>query len=136
MTRLENTAEDVNLKNEICIRLQRLEGLFKELEKFDSELSGESSEIMEFEDVYFPLKLKLQNKHDAKIIDPINVETHTQRQNSSVVQSVDSIWNFRLRNLNIPVFSGTFEDWMNVKYLFVTSVHSQTTLSNCQKFQY
>ncbi|GFU09351.1 uncharacterized protein NPIL_296251 [Nephila pilipes] len=133
MTRLENTVEDLILKNEILIRLQRLERLFKEFERLDSELSGEDSEIVEFEDRYFSLKLKLQNKlHAFNVSNPITVEA----QNSSVVQSVQSISNFQLPKLNIPVFSGKFEDWMNFKDLFVSTVHSQTSMSNSQKFQY
>ncbi|GFT03175.1 uncharacterized protein NPIL_305551 [Nephila pilipes] len=132
MTRLENTAEDLILKNEILIRLQRSE-LFKEFERLDSELSGEDSETVGFEDRYFPLRLKLQNKLDAfNVSYPITDEA----QNSSVVQSVQSISNFRLPKLNIPVFSGKFEDWMNLKDLFVSTVHSQISLSNGQKFQY
>ncbi|GBM87376.1 hypothetical protein AVEN_168629-1 [Araneus ventricosus] len=50
LTRLENTTEDLKLKNEILIRLQRLEEHIKEYEKLDSELSVEHSEIVEFED--------------------------------------------------------------------------------------
>ncbi|GBM89948.1 hypothetical protein AVEN_88668-1 [Araneus ventricosus] len=131
LTRLENTAEDLMLKNEILISLQKLEELIKEYEKLDAEVSFEDSEIVEFEDRYFSLKLKLQNKIEA-----LNVPhfTTVKRQNSLVV--VQSISNFRLPKLNIPVFSGKFEDWMNFKDLFVSTVQSQTSLSNSQKFQY
>ncbi|GFT59493.1 DUF1758 domain-containing protein [Nephila pilipes] len=111
----------------------RLETLFKEFERLDSELSGEDSEIVEFEDRYFSLKLKLQNKLDVfNVSHSITVEA----QNSSAVQSVQSILNFRLPKLDILVFSGKFEDWMNFKDLFVSTVNSQTSLSNSQKFQY
>ncbi|GFT69945.1 uncharacterized protein NPIL_492171, partial [Nephila pilipes] len=136
MTKLENTAEDLKLKNEILIRLLRLE-LFKEFEKLNPELSGEDSEIVEFEDRYFSLKLKLQTKLDVfNVSHPITDEARAHTQNSSVVQSVQSISNFRLPKLDISEFSGKFEDWMNFKDLFVSSEHSQTSLSNSQKFQY
>ncbi|GBM63063.1 Fatty acyl-CoA reductase wat [Araneus ventricosus] len=130
LTRLENTA-DLKLKNEILIRLQSLEDLSKEIEKLDAELSVEDSEIVEFDDRYFSLKLKLQNKIDA-----LNVShsTTVENQNSSVV--VQSNSNFRLPKLNIPVFSGKFENWMNFQDLFVSTVHSQISLSNSQKIQY
>ncbi|GBN51506.1 hypothetical protein AVEN_246686-1, partial [Araneus ventricosus] len=131
LTRLENTAEDLMLKNEILISLQRLEELIKEYEKLDAEVSFEDTEIVEFEDRYFSLKLKLQNKIDA-----LNVShsTTVERQNSSVV--VQSNSNYRLPKLNVPVFSGKFEDWMNFKDLFVSTVQSETSLGNSQKFQY
>ncbi|GBN93866.1 hypothetical protein AVEN_91260-1 [Araneus ventricosus] len=106
LTRLENTTEDLKLKNEILIRLQRLEEHIKECEKLDSELSVEHSEIVEFEDRYFSLKMKLQNKVDA-----LNAShsTTVERQNSSVVvQNVQCNSNFRLPELNIPAFSEKF----------------------------
>ncbi|GFW89529.1 uncharacterized protein TNCV_1514801 [Trichonephila clavipes] len=62
---LENGADDLNLKNEILIRLQRIEELIVDFERLDSELSAEESEIMEFEQRYFDLKLKFQDKIDA-----------------------------------------------------------------------
>ncbi|GFW44296.1 hypothetical protein TNCV_1747251 [Trichonephila clavipes] len=58
LTRLENGADDLNSKNEILIRLQRLEKLIVDFERLDSELRAEESEIMEFEQRYFDLKLK------------------------------------------------------------------------------
>ncbi|KAF8786764.1 hypothetical protein HNY73_008437 [Argiope bruennichi] len=129
LTRLEHSADELESKNEVVIRLQRLEELLKEFEKLDSELTIEDSEIEEFENRYFSLKLKFQNK-----IDVFNTSqfTSAQIQNSSV----QSISNFRLPKLTIPVFSGKFEDWMNFKDLFVSTVHSQLSLSNSQKFQY
>ncbi|KAF8785634.1 hypothetical protein HNY73_011149 [Argiope bruennichi] len=129
LTRLEHSADELESKNEVVIRLQRLEELLKEFEKLDSELTIEDSEIEEFENRYFSLKLKFQNK-----IDVFNTSQFTSvvTQNSSV----QSISNFRLPKLTIPVFSGKFEDWMNFKDLFVSTVHSQLSLSNSQKFQY
>ncbi|GBL93141.1 hypothetical protein AVEN_216490-1 [Araneus ventricosus] len=61
----------------------------------------------------------------------------TGRINSSAAarKALSSV-NFRLPQLNIPAFSGKFVDWMSFKDLFVTTVHSQNSLSNIQKFQY
>ncbi|KAF8781374.1 hypothetical protein HNY73_011775 [Argiope bruennichi] len=128
LTRLENTPDELESKNEIVIRLQRLE-LLKEFERLDSELTVEASEIEEFENRYFSLKLKFQNK-----IDVFNTSQYTSAETQN--SSIQSNSNFRLPKLNIPVFSGKFEDWMNFKDLFVSTAHSQISLSNSQKFQY
>ncbi|GFW73456.1 uncharacterized protein TNCV_2801201 [Trichonephila clavipes] len=89
---------------------------------------------MEFEQIYFDLKLKFQDKIDA--IDAF-CSINVSGQNISIaIPTEQSNANFRLRKLNIPVFSGKFEDWINFKDLFVTAVHSQTSLGNLQKFQY
>ncbi|GFT39879.1 uncharacterized protein TNCV_3286561 [Trichonephila clavipes] len=81
LTRLENGADDLNLKNEILIRLQILEELIVDFERLDSELSAEESEIMEFEQRYFDLKLKFQDKID--VIDASR-SINVSRQNISI----------------------------------------------------
>ncbi|GFV30586.1 hypothetical protein TNCV_4222371 [Trichonephila clavipes] len=55
LTRLENTFDEINTRNEISIRLSRLKELLKELERLDSTLSLEESELQEFEERYFNL---------------------------------------------------------------------------------
>ncbi|GFU30074.1 uncharacterized protein TNCV_3262811 [Trichonephila clavipes] len=134
LTRLENGADDLNLKNEILIRLKRLEELIVDFERLDSELSAEESEIMKFEQRYFDLKLKFQVKIDA--IDASRSINVSGQNISIAIPTEQSNANVRLPKLNIPVFWGKFEDWINFKDLFVTAVHSQTSLSNIQKFQY
>ncbi|GFR08092.1 hypothetical protein TNCT_50221 [Trichonephila clavata] len=59
MTRLESSFDELNTKNEISIRLSRLDGLFKEFEQLDSTLSLEESELEEFEERYFNLSGKI-----------------------------------------------------------------------------
>ncbi|GFV20943.1 DUF1758 domain-containing protein [Trichonephila clavipes] len=106
LTRLENGADDLNLKNEILIyiRLQRLEKLIVDFERLDSELSAEESEIMEFEQRYFDLKLKFQDKIDAT---DASRSINVSGQNISIaIPTEQSNANFRLPKLNIPVFSG------------------------------
>ncbi|GFV20708.1 uncharacterized protein TNCV_777531 [Trichonephila clavipes] len=103
LTRLENGADDLNLKNEILIQLQRLEELIVDLERLDSELSAEESEIMEFEQRYFDLKLKFQDKIDA--IDASRSIIVSGQNISIAIPTEQFNANFRLPKLNIPVFS-------------------------------
>ncbi|GFY16193.1 uncharacterized protein TNCV_2348381 [Trichonephila clavipes] len=110
------------------------EELIVDFKKLDSEYGAEETEIKEFEQRYFDFELKFHDKIDA--IDAsrsINISV----QNISIPISKEQYnANFRLPKLNIPVFSGKFEDWINFKDLFVTAVHSHTSLGNIQKFQY
>ncbi|GFQ89341.1 ig-like domain-containing protein [Trichonephila clavata] len=62
MSRLESSFDELNTKNEISIRLSRLDGLFKEFERLDSTLSLEESELEEFEERYFNLRAKCNDK--------------------------------------------------------------------------
>ncbi|GFX13654.1 uncharacterized protein TNCV_1921671 [Trichonephila clavipes] len=78
--------------------------------------------------------MQLKDKLDA--IDASHLINVSVQNISIAIPTEQSNTNFRLPKLNIPVFSGKFEDWINFKDLFVTAVHSQTSLGNIQKFQY
>ncbi|GFX42577.1 uncharacterized protein TNCV_261121 [Trichonephila clavipes] len=111
LTRLENTFDEINTRNEISIRLSRLDDLFKEFEQLDSNLSLEESE-------------------------PPRNQGRTQNSVASSITSNSNVGNFRLPKLSIPQFNGHFKDWINFKDLFVSTVHSQVSISNVEKFQY
>ncbi|GFR09313.1 DUF1758 domain-containing protein [Trichonephila clavata] len=106
---------------------------FKEFERLDSTLSLEESELEEFEERYFNLSAKFNDK-----LDELNVLNLSGTQNSvaSSITSNSNVSNFRLPKLSIPQFSGNFKDWINFKDLFVSTVHSQISLPNIEKFQY
>ncbi|GFW03536.1 DUF1758 domain-containing protein [Trichonephila clavipes] len=105
----------------------------KEFERLDSNLSLEESELQEFEERYFYLNAKFNDK-----LDELNVQNQGRTQNSvaSSITSNSNVSNFRLPKLSIPQFNGHFKDWINFKDLFVSTVHSQVSISNVEKFQY
>ncbi|GFT85643.1 uncharacterized protein TNCV_4253541 [Trichonephila clavipes] len=111
----------------------RLDDLFKEFERLDSNLSLEESELQEFEERYFYLNAKFNDK-----LDELNVQNQGRTQNSvaSSITSNSYVSNFRLPKLSIPQFNGHVKDWINFKDLFVSTVHSQVSISNDEKFQY
>ncbi|GFY67754.1 uncharacterized protein TNIN_68841 [Trichonephila inaurata madagascariensis] len=94
------------------------------------ELSAEESEIADFEKRYFNLKVQLKDKLDA--MDAFRSINVSGQNISTAIPAEQSSTNFRLPKLNMPVFSGKFEDWINFD-LFVTAVHSQTSLVLDQK---
>ena len=49
LTRLGNLINDLNLKNDILIRILKLDELYKESDKLDFELDEKYSEIEEFQ---------------------------------------------------------------------------------------
>ncbi|GFU65277.1 DUF1758 domain-containing protein [Trichonephila clavipes] len=114
-------------------RKQVIDDLFKEFERLDSNLSLEESELQEFEERYFYLNAKFNDK-----LDELNVQNQGRTQNSvaSSITSNSNVSNFRLPKLSIPQFNGHFKDWINFKDLFVSTVHSQVSISNVEKFQY
>ncbi|XP_054709241.1 uncharacterized protein LOC129218946 [Uloborus diversus] len=137
VTRLENTFNDINTKNEVLIRIQRLDTLFTEFEKLDVLLDDKDSEIAEFEEKYFRLKAQYQNKIESFHVPSQIREVQINGGGSTVTQNAETnLSNFRLPKLNITPFSGNFNDWINFKDLYLVTVHNQDSLSNVQKFQY
>ncbi|GFR00956.1 hypothetical protein TNCT_68951 [Trichonephila clavata] len=55
LTRLESSFDELNTRNEISIRLSRLDNLCIELERLDSTMSLEEYDLEEFEEKYFNL---------------------------------------------------------------------------------
>ncbi|GFT81766.1 uncharacterized protein NPIL_167951 [Nephila pilipes] len=130
MTRLENTAEDLKLKNVIFTRLQRL-GLIK-FEKSYSEFSGVDSEIEKFEEKYFFLKLKLQSKPEA-----FNVLSMLKHRILQLHEVYNLFRIFGYRNLIYQYLMTRLRMGRTFKDLFVSTVYSQISFNFLsQKFQY
>ncbi|GFR33807.1 hypothetical protein TNCT_303891 [Trichonephila clavata] len=77
LTRLESSFDELNTRNEISVRLPRLDNLFKEFERLDLTLSSEESELEEFKESYFALNAKYKDK-----LDESNVLNLSGTQNS------------------------------------------------------
>ncbi|GFT16912.1 DUF1758 domain-containing protein [Trichonephila clavipes] len=99
LTRLENTFDEINTRNEISIRLSRLDDLFKEFERLDSNLSLEESEHQEFEERYFYLNAKFNDK-----LDELNVQNQESRRLWAIKSSEEEFPNMK-----------AFLDFLNVR---------------------
>ncbi|GFW85020.1 uncharacterized protein TNCV_1612691 [Trichonephila clavipes] len=120
-------------KNDIRIKLEKLELTYTEFDTADAVLPIESSEMEEFETKYYETKAKLQN-----ILENLSVRTYAYNDNSDVFENVSNMKssNFKLPKINIERFSGDYKDWPSFKDLYVSLVHDNMCLSNIQKFQY
>ncbi|GFU62143.1 DUF1758 domain-containing protein [Trichonephila clavipes] len=120
LTRLENTFDEINTRNEISIRLSRLDDLFKEFERLDSNLSLEESELQEFEERYFYLNAKFNDK-----LDELNVQNQGEQASSKdcwliylLLQKIDPesrrLWAIKSSEEEFPNMKA-FLDFLNVK---------------------
>ncbi|GFU30905.1 hypothetical protein TNCV_1406261 [Trichonephila clavipes] len=99
LTSIENKFDEINTGNEISIRLSRLDDLLKEFKRLDSTLSLEESELQEFEERYFYMNAKFNDK-----LNELNVRSQDRTQNS-VARSITSnsiVSYLRLPKLSIP----------------------------------
>ncbi|GFT73216.1 nucleic-acid-binding protein from transposon X-element [Trichonephila clavipes] len=101
LTRLENTFDEINTRNEISIRLSTLDDLLKEFERLDSTLSLEESEINEFEERYFYLNAKFNDK-----LDELNARNQESRRLWAIKSPEEEFSNMK-----------AFLDFLNVRVM-------------------
>lgn len=137
-TFLSSTEETVTYFQEVRNRYQRCEPLLKEFESITIQINthpaAEAADLEEeiiFEEKYFyvtSLATTYLSTHDNSIRD----STQTDRENSSIASSQT----IPLPTVNLPTFSGRYEDWIEFSETFKSVIHENKTLSNIQKFTY
>ncbi|XP_011170871.3 uncharacterized protein LOC105203691 [Solenopsis invicta] len=55
---------------------------------------------------------------------------------SAIRANNETISHVRLPKINLPTFSGRYDDWFPFRDTFVTIIHNNTSLSDIQRFQY
>lgn len=131
LTRISNSFSESLSKPELSSRLERLNNIFADFDRYDAALPDDISEIEEFETKFFETKVKFQNAIDS-VVDRNYIVT----QNINSAETSNTMCNFRLPCLNIPQFTGNFTNWLNFKDLYVATVHNNQSLAEVQKFQY
>ncbi|XP_055584724.1 uncharacterized protein LOC129737588 [Uranotaenia lowii] len=124
---------------EVPVRLENLGVLWTDYSKTQAELEASDVDDMDtleqqfkqrshFETEYYRVKgfLLAVNKN-ASTSYPLPVQSNAHFPASSQI---------RLPDVKLPVFNGSFEQWLNFHDLFVSLVHSSSDLSNIQKFYY
>ncbi|XP_045542800.1 uncharacterized protein LOC123723621 [Papilio machaon] len=82
-----------------------------------------------FEEVYLEYKVKM--KEDLRAISP-----STSRQCGAIAETSASTCEVRLPQINLPSFSGAYDEWQTFYDMFVSLIHENTSLSGVQKLHY
>ncbi|NEV48948.1 DUF1759 domain-containing protein, partial [Wolbachia pipientis] len=151
-TRVENfiKAMDINTVDieELKIRLDKLEELRKSIEEslielsIHEEISEEQAEqeIDSYEEKYVSLKLI----GERTIKERVRPALATNLDHASATPNVISNHNrnrvndthVRLPKIELPTFSGAYEEWHPFFGIFDSLIHSNDTLNDIQKFHY
>ncbi|XP_058816162.1 uncharacterized protein LOC131679450 [Topomyia yanbarensis] len=127
-----NEQFDVMHCDQLPVRIERLDALWREFEVIQDEIEVLEDEEEQFSDLrkefqtmYFELKASLQSK-----LPP--------RPSTSVTSSVQAqpIAHIRLPEISLKQFSGRFDDWVSFRDLFVSLIHNNQQLSAVQKLHY
>lgn len=90
----------------------------------------ESNDRIMFEDSFYALSSRIRD-----MINPRNMIAATV-SSSAVSNSSEAVAHVRLPKLDLPTFSGKYEEWFPFRDTFLTVIHANPTINNIQRLQY
>ncbi|KAE9521541.1 hypothetical protein AGLY_018067, partial [Aphis glycines] len=152
------TKENVDV-NEVHVRKEKIEGIWSEYERIQSaieetegvEMNEQDKYREEFEDMFFKavgiakkLTEPVVNKKEAQPYHGIDEDRTCERNDRSIEMISDSKNNgrqisrppIRLSALNVPTFSGEYNEWATFHDIFTSLIHNNADLSPVEKFFY
>lgn len=153
LTRFKTYLSSVNNESnieELKARLDKIKGVcdqFIEIQCQIAIIEGEndegSNEVALFEDSFFValgVANTFINERAARIIqaqEPTNGSSASQSTNVSSFADINTIaGRVKLPTINIPTFSGAYEQWLHFRDTYKSLIHNNATLSKIQKFHY
>lgn len=100
------------------------------IEAIDDE---ESSDRTGFEETYYSLCARIRHQLQSE---EAELRARSSSPSIAVEGSVESLSHVRLPRLNLPTFSGKYEEWFPFHDTFTEVIHNNKSLGNAQKFQY
>lgn len=117
-------------------RKLKLDDCWVEYREIQSQLEqhdeNETSDRTGFEDAFYVLSARIR-----EIIRPVSLpRSASSTPASQISNQSDSQTNIRLPKLNLPTFSGKYDEWFPFFDSFNSIIHLNTSISNVQKLQY
>jgi len=94
---------------------------------------NEANDRVAFEEAYYTLSAKIR---ELLGVTAPSARTAIATSPSNVSDTRDSVVHVRLPKLNLPTFSGKYDEWFPFFDAFNSIIHSNMSLSNVQKLQY
>lgn len=140
LTKFQTYINNVDVENNIMqirIRLEKIKELWTEFDIVQNKIEAldTSNEQLDhrdtFVDSYFDIVAKAETMvQSSNLVNDINrlsiPESHAQIGGPVI----------RMKPLELPTFSGKFEEWSTFKDLFSSMVHANPTIVDVQKFVY
>ncbi|XP_029168338.1 uncharacterized protein LOC114938529 [Nylanderia fulva] len=140
-TRMETFLNNIvaltdNTRAQVEIRQARLESFWEDYCKIQTQIemidAEEANDRIEFEDSFYALCAKFRRLLQC---DNQSSARRGSTQSSTRVE-IEAISHVRLPKINLPTFSGKYEDWFPFQDTFITIIQNNTSLSDVQRFQY
>ncbi|XP_055543085.1 uncharacterized protein LOC129728658 [Wyeomyia smithii] len=134
--------EELHTANEVLVRLERIDGLWEQIndtanellshEEFVADLTAVMEERSLYENRYYDSKSFLMDKH--KLLADTPILDQTSRTNASFSQGATP--HVRLSQITLPKFSGNIDEWISFRDLYTSLIHWQTDLPEVEKLHY
>lgn len=154
-TRFNAYLEELDVQNtsvvELRQRLQRFSETwdnFNEIQALIEEIQGESEELVieeeerrVFEEKYFAISSKLEMLIEGKLgpthaLNVSGVHRAVREETPATFGSLPANDHLKLPRVNLPTFSGTFEEWTPFRNMFQSMIDHNNALPKIQKMQY
>ncbi|KAJ8974304.1 hypothetical protein NQ317_009544, partial [Molorchus minor] len=126
---------DVSFKNELLVRKESYMDTYKQYldvqDKIEETTVCAEQERVSIENKYFATLAAITSILENKDV-PISSIANSVNVPTSVVDSKS----IKLPNVQIPTFTGKFEEWHSFVDLFTSMIHDNKDLSNVQRFYY
>ncbi|GFQ67378.1 integrase catalytic domain-containing protein [Trichonephila clavata] len=107
------------------IKLSDIRNEYYEVLTNESDLEPLKLEILDLEDDYEDIQVRIKN-----IISKIDLK------NNNVTSCGNSFNNIKLPDIQLPRFNGSYHDWFNFKEQFISLIDSNNSLTDSQKLYY
>lgn len=146
ITRAHNNAlkfvDDIHSVQTIVVRLAQLQEnylrfvrLSEELYAFKSEADWENpdEDFDAYEDKHYATHAILSNTLEElrRDVTSNSIDATVQAADTSQRSHVD----FQFERIKLPTFSGKYEDWKDFSDMFIGSIASNSSLTDCQRFK-
>ncbi|XP_070528959.1 uncharacterized protein [Cardiocondyla obscurior] len=134
-------AVDINARTQLEERRTRLDIYWKEFNELQAAIEDidetEVPEREQFENAFYVLTAKIANTIRSAA-EPGSARSSPSELTMSVngAYGIGAVAGLRLPKLNLPTFSGRYEEWFPFHDTFRTLIHENATLPKIQWFQY
>ncbi|XP_071576231.1 uncharacterized protein [Temnothorax nylanderi] len=115
-----------------------IQSKIEEIELEDVNQEGHQEERTQFKNKYFSIVVDLETLIEEKQERVVQEVTGVSIQHNQDVMNGSMRGNdyMKLPRINLPEFSGKYDDWIPFKNIFTTMIHEHPTLPKVQKMQY
>lgn len=96
----------------------------------------EANDRANFEETFYSLSGKIRERINVVPALVPSTSAASSRSSSRASDAVQTIQNVRIPQLNLPTFSGKYDEWFPFYDSFNSIIHTNLTLNNVQKLQY